>query len=69
MTAQFADARLVDAGTVGEAYEAGERPVTGFDCADAKRGSWIVVVRGITGDVLIALPFWALIAFVVYLVV
>jgi hypothetical protein len=68
MAARFADARLVDPGTVCEAYEAGEGSVARFDRADAEGDNWVAVVRGITGDVLIALPFWVLIAFVVYLV-
>jgi hypothetical protein len=34
----------------------------------ANGNRWMTVARRITGDVLIALPFWALIAFMVYLV-
>jgi hypothetical protein len=65
MAAQLADARLVDSRTV---YDAAERPVTAFDRIKAEGNSWMTVARSITVAVLIALPFWMLIACAVYLV-
>ena len=65
MAAHLADAILVDPCA---AHEPAERPVAGFVGDDAEGNSSITVARSIIGDVLIALPFWALVAFVVYLV-
>jgi hypothetical protein len=63
MVAQLAEARLVDPG-----HEAAQRPLVGCDSDAVRRNTWMEAVRGVTGDVLIALPFWALVVFVVYLV-
>jgi hypothetical protein len=65
MAAQLANAGLADTGAV---YEAPEGPLAGFDRIGSGGDGWAAAVRTLTVDVLIALPFWVLVVFVVYLV-
>jgi hypothetical protein len=63
MVTQLADARLGDPRAV---YEPAERSVPGFNSVVAEGNRWMTAAQGITVSVLIALPFWSLIAFLVY---
>jgi hypothetical protein len=62
MVTQLADARLGDPRAV---YEPADHSVSGFDGVVAEGNRWMTAARGITVNVLIALPFWSLIAFLV----
>jgi hypothetical protein len=55
-----------EAGDSRTVYDAAGRPVTAFDRVEAEGNSWMTVARSITVAVLIALPFWVLIACAVY---
>ncbi len=66
MATQFADAVSIDSGTI---QEAARRPNSGCDNNSAVNDDRLTVARGILTGALIATPFWALIAFTVYMLV
>ncbi len=65
MATQFADAALIDPGTL---HDAAGRPVTGYDSDPMPSEGRLTAARGIVTAVLIAAPFWVLIAFIIYFV-
>ena len=64
MATQFADAVSIDSGTI---QETARRPNPGCDNDSAANDDRLTAARGILTGALIATPFWALIAFTIYM--
>ena len=64
MATQLADAALIDPRTI---QQPAGRSVTGYDSEAMPDDGRLTAARGIVTAVLISTPFWALIAFTVYL--
>jgi hypothetical protein len=64
MAEQFADAALIDTGMVHAAIDP---PFAGVSSDPRLDDDRMTVARGVVTAVLIAAPFWAVIAFTVYL--